>query len=107
MTAKYTAKVRSELLSMLRDERRQERCELCKALKKEGDELVKQHDKEIRELRVDLEELEADRSKILKNAKLYEFDGPRRGECATDVLHQKLIEFDKETDKNIKELLKS
>lgn len=104
---KYTGTVRNELLRMLKDERKQERCEMCKALKKEGDELVKEYDHEIKELRSELNKLESERRKILMDAKLYEFDGPRRGECATDVLHQKLIKFDKETNEKITELLKS
>lgn len=102
--SKYSGKVRDELLSMKRKERQELRCDLIKELSVAKNKLVKAEDSLIKKLNKQIEETQEERCKILKEHKLLSFS-VSYGECRTSILHTKIIEFDKQTDKEIKEIL--
>lgn len=104
--SKMTAKVRNELLNMLKKERADARCKLCKELHAEGKDLTKDLDSQIDLLRRKLTDLETQKAMVLDEAKLSTFT-VGYGQCASDVLHPRLVAFDVETNEKIKDLLTS
>jgi len=113
MTTSQTT--RNTLEKMCRDERIAERCILTKQLYAESKELVSTIDADIQELQIAINLLIAQknalgesRTEVLKEHKLNGIvDNVRRnsGWCELEDEHPKRIEFDKETSRQLKEIL--
>ena len=104
--AKLTAKQRNDLLDMKKRQLADERCKICKELHVEGKKLTESLDEQIKDLDIKRAKLSEEREKILNDAKLAKFQ-TRYGECTTDILHPRLIAFDKEADRIIEEIIRS
>lgn len=112
-----TETVRKELLKMHDNERQSMRCELVQQLKTKANEMTKEIDTEIEDygekiihledrikaIQDELKLLKRNRTVMLENAKLHNMSGYA---CSITELHPTLIEFDKETNKMRKVILK-
>ena len=101
-------KTRDELVQMNRNERAEERCIIMKRLNSNAKELTKLIDDAIRDSREEIKEFESDRFNILKYNMLLEvvsYDERNHYRCSLSDTHPELAEFDKESNRQSKEIL--
>lgn len=98
---------KTELLSIYKRERTDERCKIVKTLKQRAKKLTVELTKNIKKLEQEQSVLEDERTSILKKNNLLNFTGPSRNYPACSELERptELKNFDKETDIGIKQII--
>lgn len=97
---------KTELLHIYKRERSDLRCLLTQSLKETADNLTDELNISIKTLRHQLQTLEKERDNILKENHLYDFDGTTNYTCKISILHPLLVDFDKETNTEIRKIIK-
>lgn len=115
MVTKTTIKTRNKLEAICREERSAEKCVITKNLHKEAKELTKDVDETIALLKKDAAEtnkrvefFESERDALLKDAKLYGVVNDthyHKSWCALEDDHPSRVEFDAETNRQLKKIL--
>ena len=95
---------KQEVLGIYKQNRKNKRCEIVKKLINKRDVLTKDINKELKELTETKKALIETKEKLLKEHKLFTFDVSVYG-CPVDKLCEVLIQFDKETENNIQNII--
>lgn len=95
-----------ELLKIYKRERMDQRCLITQTLIKQANEFTITLDSAITELKKQLHKLEEEKTLILKEKHLNEFDSTSDYTCKISVLHPTLIKFDKVTNLEIQKIIR-
>ena len=103
-TRKLTKSEREEVETIFKSQRSAGRCAIVRELRAEAAELTSKVDPKIKKLEMELAKLREEKTQILKDAQLIDFD-PNGKYCRNVDLHPKLMAYDEETDGMLVRLL--